>query len=126
MKNSLNIGSFIFFSSFLNSLKDFSWNFNVDILCLVFAFVAFFFGSVVACASVAGSFATSGYVSGSGVGSCVGISSTFFIGSNVLLKLLRSFSLSTNDNPKLFKKDFSGVFVPFSKFFNSMTKLLCL
>ena len=108
MKNSLNIGSFIFFSSFLISLKDFSWNFNVDILCLVFAFVAFFFfffGSVAAGASVAGSFATSGYVSGSGVGSCVGISSTFFIGSNVLLKLLRSFSLSTNDNPKLFKKD---------------------
>ena len=52
-----------FFSSFLSAFKNFSRSFNVDILRLVFAFVAFV-GSV-----VAGSFATSGC----GVGSRIGI-----------------------------------------------------
>ena len=52
-----------FFSSFLISFKIFSRSFNVDILRLVFAFVAFV-GFV-----VAGSFATSGC----GVGSRIGI-----------------------------------------------------
>ena len=36
-------------------------------------------------------------------------------------------SLALNDNPNLFKKDFlSSVFVPFSKFFDSLTKLIWL
>ena len=52
-----------FFSSFLISFKNFSRSFNVDILRLVFAFVAF------VASVVAGSFATSGC----GVGSRIGI-----------------------------------------------------
>ena len=50
-----------------------------DILRLVFAFIAF--------AAFAGSAATSGSVNGSGVGSLVGISLTFFIGNNFYWKL---------------------------------------
>ena len=83
------------FSSFLISLKKFSHNFNEEILHLVFALVA---GS--------GSFATSGSVAGSGVGSCVVILSKFFIGNNLLLKLLRAFSLALNNSPQLCKKIF--------------------
>ena len=55
--------------------------------------------------SVAGSFATSGSVAGSVVGSRVGILSNFFTGNNLYLKLLRTFSLALNNNPKLFQKD---------------------
>ena len=73
------------FSSFLILLKNYLRNFNEDILRLVFAFIAFF-GSV-AC---------------SGVDSRVGILSIFFIGNNLILKLLRTFSLALNNNPKLF------------------------
>ena len=47
-----------------------------------------------------GSVATSGSVAGSRVG----ISSKFFIGNNLLLKLLRTYSLALNNNPKLYKK----------------------
>ena len=47
-------------------------------------------------------------VASSGVGSTAGwgaeILSKFFIGSNLLLKLLRTFSLAVNNNPELFKK----------------------
>ena len=47
-----------------------------------------------------------GYVASSGVGSPVvsrvGIVSKFFIGNNLLLKLLKTFSLTLNNNPKLF------------------------
>ena len=47
-----------------------------------------------------------GYVASSGVGSHVvsrvGIVSKFFIGNNLLLKLLKTFSLALNNNPKLF------------------------
>ena len=39
---------------------------------------------------------------GSAAGSCVRIVSKFFIGNNLLLKLLRTFSLALNNNPKLF------------------------
>ena len=46
---------------------------------------------------VAGSVATTA------VGSGVGILSNFFIGNNLLLKLLRICSLVLNDNPMLFK-----------------------
>ena len=90
-------------------------------MCLVFAFVAFvaIVGSVTTCGSVTGSFATSRSVAGSGVGSRLGILSKFFIGNNLLLKLLRTFSLVLSTDNKLFKKDFfSNVLVPFSKFFN--------
>ena len=67
---------------------------------LVFASVAFvaFVGSVSASGSVDGSVGTSGSVTGSGVGSSVGI----FIGHNLLLKPLRTFSPALNNNPKLF------------------------
>ena len=46
-----------------------------------------------------GSVASSGV--GSRVGLRVGILSKFFIVNNLLLKLLRTFSLALNDNPKL-------------------------
>ena len=77
---SLNICSFSFFSSFLTLFKNSSRNFNEDILRLIFAFL-YFVGSV----------ATSGSVAGSGISSRDGIFSTFFIGNNLLLKLLRIF-----------------------------------
>ena len=85
---------------------------------VVFAFVGFVAGS--------GSVAGFGSVVGSGVGSHVGILSKFSIGNNLPLKLLRTLSPALNNNPKLFKKYFlSSVFVTFSKFFNSVGKLLC-
>ena len=60
-------------------------------------------------------------------GACSGACSRSFIGNNLILKLLRTFSLTLNNNPRLFKKDFlSSIFVPLSKFFNSLVKLLCL
>ena len=63
---------------------------------------------------------------GSVAGSCVGILSKSFIGNNLLLKLLRTFSLELNNNSKLFKKHFSSsVFAPISKSFNSLVKLIC-
>ena len=109
---SLSICSIIYFSSFLVLLKNSSRNFKEDILCLVFEFVAF-----------VGFVATSGSVAGSRVG----ILSQFFIRNNLLLKLLRTFSLALNNNPKLFKKYFlSSAFVPLSKFFNPLAKLICL
>ena len=91
------------FSSFLISLKKFSHNFNEEILHLVFALVAGS-GSFATSGSVTGSFVTSGSVAGSGVGSCVVILSKFFIGNNLLLKLLRAFSLALNNSPQLCKK----------------------
>ena len=42
-----------------------------------------------------------GFFASSGVGSGVGILSRFFIGDNLLLKLLRTFSPALNNNPKL-------------------------
>ena len=87
---------------------------------LVFAFVGFV-------DSIATSGSAAGSATGSGVGSRVGILSKFFIGNNLLLKLLRTFSLALNNNPKISRKDFfSSVFVSFSKFFNSIAKLFCL
>ena len=63
----------------------------------------------------------------SGVSTGVGILSKFFIGNSLLSKLLGTFSFALNTNRKLIKEEFfSGVFVPFPKSFNSMTKLLCL
>ena len=76
-----------------------------------------------------GSFATSGVVSidNSGVGSCVEILSKLFIENNLLLKLLRTFSLAFKNNPKLFTKTiFSNFFHYFIKILNSVGKLLCL
>ena len=98
-----------FFSSFLilftNSLR----NLNEQPLHLIYAFVFFV--------------ATSGSVAGPGVG----MLSKYFVGNNLRLKLLRTFSLALNNNPKLFKKYFfSSAFIPLSKFFNSLAKLLCL
>ena len=74
--------------SFLISFQKFSRSFNEDILRLVFAFVGFF--------------ATSCSVSGTAAGSGVEIWSKFFIGNNLILKLLRPFSLALNNNPKIF------------------------
>ena len=62
-----------------------------------------------------------------GVGWRAGILSTFLIGNNLLLKILKTFFLALKNNLKLFKKDLlSSVFVPLSKFFNSLSKLLYL
>ena len=54
----------------------------------------------------------SGASSGVGysVGSHLEILSKFFIGHNLLLNLLRNFSLALKDNPKLFKKTFFQLF----------------
>ena len=95
LKNSLNICSFIFPSSSLIAFKDFSCNVYEDILRLVLAFLAFsnFFGSVATFGAVAGSLALSGSVAGSNFGSIVRILSKFFIGNDLLLKLLRIFLL---------------------------------
>ena len=63
---------------------------------------------------------------GSAAGSRVGILSKFFYGNNLLLKLLRTFSLSLNNNPKFFKKYlFLSHFISLSKFFDSLAKLFC-
>ena len=70
-----------FFSSFLISFKKFSRNFNDYILHLVCAFFAFL-----------GFFATSGFAAGSGVVLRVEILSKLFLGNNLLLRLLRTFS----------------------------------
>ena len=87
---------FFIFILFKNS----SCNFKEDVLRLVFAFVAFaaFVGPV----DTSGSAATSGSVATSGIGSHVGILHKCFIGNNLLLKLLRTFSTALYNNPKLF------------------------
>ena len=58
-----------------------------------------------------------GSVSTSGVDSVatfgVGILYKFFIGNNLLLKLLRTFSLGVNNDPKLFKKAIFQLFYYF-------------
>ena len=68
----------IFFLSAIISFINSCCNFNLDFFCLV------------------------GSVSSFGVDSRVGILSKFFIGNSLLLKLLRTFSLALNNNPKLF------------------------
>ena len=78
-KWSLNICSFIFFSSFLILFKSPSGNFNENILRLVFAFVAF--------AATSGSVTDSFAPFGSVAGSFNGILFKFFIGNNLVLKL---------------------------------------
>ena len=96
---------FIFnFFLFSMSFKTFLHNFDKHTLRSVFAFDAFvsFVGSVASSGSVASPVATSGSVASSGVGSPVGILSKIFLGNNLLLKLLRTFSLAVNYNPKLF------------------------
>ena len=74
--------------SFLNSCC----NFNLDFMCLVGVGSIFTFGV--------------GSAALFGVGSRVGYLSKFFMGNNLLLKLLRTFSVALNDNSTLFKKDF--------------------
>ena len=59
----------------------------------------------------------------SGVGSPVGILSKFFTGNNMLLKLLRTFSLSLKIILSYSRKQFLNCFLPLSKFFISETKL---
>ena len=88
------------FSSLLISFKIISCNFNEYVFHLSFAFIAFI-----------GSAATSGSVASSGVGSSVEISSIFFVGNNLMLKLLRTFSLALSNNTKSFKKDFFQMFL---------------
>ena len=59
------------------------------------------------------------------VGSCIGILSKFSIGNNLLLKLLGTFSIILNNNPKLFKKNyFSIIFSALSELFILAVKLL--
>ena len=76
------------FSSFLIVFKSYSRIFNEDILRLVFTFIVF-----VGFAVISGSVATSGSVACSGVGSRNRTLYKFFIGNNLLLKLLRTFLL---------------------------------
>ena len=67
-----------------------------------------------------------GSAAGSGFGLRVGIFSKFFIGNNLLLKLLRTLSLALNNNPKLFKKNSFSIafFLLSSKLFTLAAKLL--
>ena len=106
----------LYISSLLISFSNFLPNFNLDVLCLV--------GSDVGAGSDAGAGLSA--VAGSGACSGVGISSRFFTGNILLLKLLRIFSLAPGINPRLFKKYlFLTCFIPLSTFFNSFTNLLC-
>ena len=94
----------------LISLKKSSRNFNGDISCLVLTFVAF---------AISGA----GLNADSNVASHIGILSKILTGNNLLLKLLRTFSLELKNNPKLLKKDlFPIVFIPLSSFFDLETK----
>ena len=64
----------------------------------------------VATSSVASAaFSGVGSPAGSGVDCHVGRLSKFFIGNNLPLKLLRTFALTLNNDPKLFKKSFFQV-----------------
>ena len=63
---------------------------------------------------------------GSGVGSRVGVLSNIFTGKNLLLNILRTFSLALNNKPEFFLKNlFQSFFLPLSKFFVLAVKLLC-
>ena len=107
------------FSSFLISFKNSSRNFNEELLRLVFAFAV----------SVSASVSVAGAVAGFGAGWCVGVLSKNFIGNNLLWILSRFFylALTLNNNPKLLKGAFfSNVFLPLSKSFNSLAKVLWL
>ena len=87
--------------------KNSSRNFHEDILRLAFAFIAF--------VATSGSDASSAAVSG--LSSRVEMLSKSFIGNNLLLKLLITFSFAINDNPKLLEKVFySNAFITLSKF----------
>ena len=97
------------FSLFSISNKNYSRNFNKDILCSVLAFVPFFAFVVLDVGWGAGWNANSNDV--------VGILSKFFIGNILLLKLLRNASLALKNNPKLFKKSFFGLFLFFYEIF---------
>ena len=67
-----------------------------------------------------------GSVAASGVGSRVGILTKVFIENNLLLIVLRTFTLALNNNLKLFEKTlFQLCFLPLSKFFNLAAKLYC-
>ena len=74
------------------SFKNYSRNFNRDTSCLVLDFVAF---------AVSGT----GWNADSNVASQIGILCKTLIGNNLLLNLLRTFSLALKSNPKLTKKD---------------------
>ena len=94
--------------------KNSSRNFHEDILRLAFAFIAF----VATSGSVAGSGSDAGSAAVSGLSSRVEMLSKSFIGNNLLLKLLITFSFAINDSPKLLEKVFySNAFITLSKFF---------
>ena len=97
---------FLIFSSFLILFKNYLHNFDEDILHLLVAFARSFatFGFV------ASSFDTSG-----SVGSHILIAINFSITNNLLLKLLKAFSLALNNNTKLFKRYFFKCFYTFIK-----------
>ena len=81
---------FLHFEFYLKILHAIQKILNKDTLRLIFVgFVGFV--------------ATSGSVADSGVGSQVEILSKFFIGNNLLLKLLKTFSFVLNNNPKFFQ-----------------------
>ena len=69
---------------------------------LVFAFVTFV---------VSGVGSGAGWNADSNVGSRVAVLSKFLVVNNLLLKLLRTFTLAPNYNPKSFKKDFFRLFL---------------
>ena len=117
MKYSLNISSFIFFPSFLISLRNSSRNFNGDILHLVFVFVAFVTIVVSGVVQILVEMLSQ---------MLIHVLSKLFIGNNLLLKLLRAFSIVLKNNRKLFKRDFFNFSHTFIKFFNSLSKLLYL
>ena len=75
------------------SFINYCWNFNSNFLPLVISFP-------ISCV-------------GSGDGSGVGTLSKFFIGKNLPLKLLRTFSLAPRINPQLFQKKNPFSFVCF-------------
>ena len=87
---------FIHFS-FKNYLRDF----NADFLCL-------------------GSGSSSGFGANSGSGS------RFFNGTNLFLKLLRTFCLAEKNNSMLLKNNFFSIdFTPLTIFFHLLANLLC-
>ena len=74
---------------------------------------------------VAGVDSGAGWNANSNIGSRIGILSEFFIGNNLLLKLLRTFS---KNQSYVFEKKifFEILFISLSKFFNWVANYLCL
>ena len=62
----------------------------------------------------------------SGFNSSSNFGSKFFIGNNLFLKLLRTFSLAVKNNPMLLRNNFFSIdFIPLFILFNLLANLLC-